>query len=133
MWQIILNYLGTKAAAKLAPLVLVVVGLFVTYIGHKFPALAPYVTTEFVLAVVGLLLGLGMTIVNYITTARAFKYAEPVQRFLNVLAGKLGLQFINEDGVIAGVTKAKADEIEKTMSRPKGPFNPDARVLPPQP
>lgn len=128
MKTIILNWLATRGGAKLAPLILVGVGLLCSFVARKWPWLAVYVTPENVIAAVGMLLGLGMTIVNYLTSTRALKYSEPLQRLLNTISGKMGLRMIEEDGVIAAVSAAKADEIKAHMTKPGGPFNPVAEV-----
>ncbi len=124
----ILNFLATRIGAMVAPLILTAMAGVVATVAAKVPWLAPLVTPENFLIFVTSLLAAGMSLVNYLTTARAFKYAEPVQRFINVIADKLGVRLIAEDGVVAGVTAAKADEIAAKLTVPGGPFNPNAEV-----
>lgn len=98
-------------------------GLF-AWVAGRVPWLGPYLTPENQVALAGFLIALGMTIVNYLTTARAWRYGLPVQRLLKVLAGRLGLKPVVVDGVIANVSAESAEEIkEEVMSIPNGQFN----------
>lgn len=124
----ILNFLATRAGAALAPLVLTFLTSVVAWVASRVPWLAPHVTMESSLALVGLVLAVLMSLVNYLTTARAFKYAGPVQKFLDTIGQKLGLQPLKLDSVIAGHTASTAIQIETILTRPGGAFNPHADV-----
>jgi hypothetical protein len=124
MWNCILNFLATRLGAALAPVLMGVIAAGFAWVAGRVPVLAPYLTADNQVALAGFVLALLMTMVNYLTTARAWKYAAPVQRLLNVLAGRLGLKPVIEDGVIANVTAATAGEIkEEVLSIPGGQFN----------
>lgn len=124
MMTCILNFLATRLGAALAPVLMGIIAAGFAWLAGHVPWLAPYLTTDAQVALAGFLLALGMTIVNYLTTARAWKYAGPVQRLLNVLAGRLGMKPVVVDGVIANVTAATAGEIkEEVLSIPGAQFN----------
>lgn len=124
MMTCILNFLATRLGAALAPVLMGVIAAGFAWLAGKVPWMAPWLTADNQVALAGFLLALGMTVVNYLTTARAWKYAGPVQRLLNVLAGRLGLKPVIVDGVIANVTAATAGEIkEEVLSIPGGQFN----------
>lgn len=124
MMTCILNFLATRLGAALAPVLMGVIAAGFAWLAGKVPWLAPWLTADNQVALAGFLLALGMTMVNYLTTARAWRYAGPVQRLLNVLAGRLGMKPVVVDGVIANVTAATAGEIkEEVLSIPGGQFN----------
>lgn len=102
----ILNLLAGRLAAILAPPLLLAIGGLVAWVGSNVPWLAPYVTTESCLLCAATILGIGMSFINYLTTARAFKYAAPLQRFLRIMAKGLGVELPKVDGVAASGTVA---------------------------
>jgi hypothetical protein len=132
MFSTILNWLAKRQGAVLAPVLMAAIASACTWAATKVPILAPVLSSpDTQLALTGFILAAGMSLVNYLTTARAFKYAEPVQAFLNTAAAKLGLGFIVEDGVIAAVSADKAAQLNEKLTMPGGPFNPAADVKPP--
>ena len=134
MINCILNFLATKLGAKLAPVLMSVIALLFTWLASHVPWLTPILTPDNQVALAGFLLAFGMTVINYLTTARAFKYAEPVQKLLATLAARLGLKPVTVDGVIANVSAASASEIhEEVMSIPNGQFNKLVQVQPAKP
>lgn len=127
--EIVLNWLATKAGAKMAPVLLAGIAATLSFVAHKAPFLAPYATPENCLIIAGFLLYAGMSGVNYLTTARGFKYGPEIQQVLNTMGTKLGVAPIYKDGVIGPVTAAKATEINQAIKElPNGAFQPDAPV-----
>ena len=129
MIEVILNFLASKLGAKLAPVIAgLVAGLFAWIAAHVAWS-APYMTVENQTAFIGFVFGVVMTIINYLTTVRAWKYGKPVQRLLRTLAERFGLKTVEVDGVIANVTAASAEEIhEDVLSLPGGKFDPRVKV-----
>lgn len=128
MKNMILNFLATRLGARLAPLIMTALAGIVAAVAAKVPWLAPYATLENCLMLVSFLIAIGMSWVNYATTSRAFKYAEPVQKFLAVLADKLGVQPPKLDAVIAGETAGVATVLHDKVVDPNGPFTPNAEA-----
>lgn len=124
----ILNFLMTRIGAAVAPVILGAIASLVAWLAADVPWLAPHVTTENCLAAVGIGLAVAMSFVNYLTTARGFKYAGPVQRLIAVLAEKLDLPPVRLDSVLASKSASTAVQIETILTRPGGAFNPDAPV-----
>lgn len=127
------NYLGTRAGSIIAPLALAPIAYVLTWLSLHIPFLHSVNTPENQMAIAGFIWGIGNAWINSGTNANARKYSEPVQRFMNVLAAKMGLKVIEEDGIVGAVTAKKADEIKSKMTVPGGPFNPNADVRPAQP
>lgn len=124
MMTAILNFLASRLGTWLALPLAVLIGTAFTWLAARLPILAPVLTTENQVEVAGFVIALLMAGVNGITSARALKYAEPVQRLLSTLAARFGLKPVKVDGVIAGMTAGTASEIhEEVLSIPKGKFN----------
>lgn len=129
----LLNFLMTKAGARLAPVILTALASFVATVAAQVPWLAPHATMPNCLLVIFFILGVGMSFLNYLTTARGFKYAGPIQRFLTVLAENLGLPPLKQDSVLAGKSAETAIQLETILTAPGAPFNPLAEVRRAQP
>lgn len=129
MTTAILNFLASKLGIWLALPLAVVIGSVFTWLAAHIPFLAPYLTPDNQIEVAGFVIALLMTAVNSITSARALKYAAPIQRFLGALAARFGLQPVKVDGIIAGMTVAAAGEIhEEILSIPKAKFDPRVKI-----
>jgi hypothetical protein len=136
LWEKLLNWAATKAGARLAPLFLTGIAFVVGFSAQHIPMIAPYATPGTCLFIAGTLLYFGLYALNYITTVRAFKYAKPVQAFIDSLGQGLGLPPLEHDGVIAGVTVAQANEIAKKLDIkvvPGGAFQPSAPIIKAEP
>ena len=124
-----LNFLATKAGAIAAVLLTAGISALAVWISKNIPFLYPYIDEPAEqLALAGVVMSAIMSFVNYITTARGFKYAEPVQRLLKALSDKLGLAPVLVDNVIAYQTAQAAADIQSKLTLPGGVLNPNADV-----
>ena len=108
----IFDFLMKPAGAILAPLFLVLVAFIVGKINDGAPWLSPYATPTNVAFV---LLVIGLSVLNYLTTYRGFKHAPAIQGLINVLGKQFGLQ-VQEDGVIGSVTATAAKELTDAVA-----------------
>lgn len=102
----LLNWLSKPAGAVLAPLFLALVAGISAWIADKFPAMSTYFPPDLIALV---LLSVALAVLNYVTTARSFKYSLPVQQVIGIIGKQFGLE-IKQDGVIG---PASADTSEK--------------------
>ena len=115
MYHAIMNFLCTRAGAILAPIVSAAALGGVAWLGSHVPVLKPFLTSDNVAAILGLIFSLIMVMINYLTTARGFKYGLQVQSALNIIGRKFGL-WVAPDGVIAHITADTADVIARSVA-----------------
>lgn len=129
-----LNFFATKIGAAVAVPLTAAIAALAVWVSTHVPFLYPYIDEQpEQLAFAGVIMSALMALVNYVTTARGFKYAEPVQKLLKALADRLGLQPVVVDNVIAYRTAQSATEIHDTLTLPGGALNPNAQVRRPLP